>query len=60
MTAFLHCMFENEIVNPYRIANELKNFMSEFNNILDFGHIKILLEQQQQQQQQQQQNNDTR
>ena len=45
MTAFLHCMFENEIVSPYKIATVLKNFMNEFSNIIDFGHIKTLLEQ---------------
>ena len=38
-------MFENEIVNPSQIANDLKNFMNEFSNIMDFGHIRVLLDQ---------------
>lgn len=45
MSAFLRCMFENEIVSPYEIAPELKSFMNEFSNIMDFGHIRTLLEQ---------------
>lgn len=28
MTAFLHCMFENEIITPYNISMELKRFMN--------------------------------
>lgn len=44
MAAFLQCMFENQIFTLYEIKKTLLDFMTYFEKVIDFAHIKILLD----------------
>ena len=44
MAAFMQCMLDNYIIGVMEVRVELKKFMDEFNEIIDFGYFKHQLD----------------
>ena len=44
MAAFMQCMLDNYIIGVMEVRVELKRFMDEYNEIIDFGYFKHQLD----------------